>query len=95
MLVAVIDDQMTFTRYSTYQIRSGANRFTANTECRADILFLQNVQQPRSNIWLRTIIEAQEDFAPAEPNVLNLLPNGPLRSPLLRKFHSSLYARRG
>jgi hypothetical protein len=36
---------------------------------------------------MRTVIETQEDFAPAEPNVLNLLPNGPLRSTLLRKLH--------
>ena len=87
MLVAVIDDQMTFTRYSTYQIRGGANRFAANTECHADILSLQNIQQPRRNIRLRTVIEAQEDFARTESNVLNPLPNGPLRPQVLRKLH--------
>jgi len=89
MMVAVIDDQMTFARHSAYQIRGSANRFTANTECHVDIVFLQNVQQPSSNIRLWTVIEAQEDFAPAEPNVLNPLPNGPLRSPPLRKLHDS------
>src|SRR5260221_7589945 len=87
MMVAMICDQMTLTRHSTDQIRGGANRFTANTECRADILSSQDIQQQRRDTRLRTIIETQQNLAPTDSNVLDPLPNGPSRSQLLRKFH--------
>ena len=94
MPVAMIDDQMTLTRHPTYQFRHNANRFTADAEGRTNILSVQDIQQPRRDIWLRTIIETKQNLAPANSNVLDPLPNRPLRAQPLRKLHSPFYARR-
>src|SRR6266576_1140745 len=86
MSVAMIDDQMTLARHPTYQIWHNADRFTADTEGRTDILFLQDIQQPRRDIWLRTIIETKQNLAPANSDVLDPLPNRPLCAQPPRKF---------
>ena len=90
----MIDDQMTLARHPTYQIWHNADRFAADTEGRTDILFLQDIQQPRRDIRLRTIIETKQNLAPANSDVLDPLPNRPLRAQPLRKMHSPFYARR-
>lgn len=89
MPVAMIDDQMTLTRHPTYQFRYNANRFTADTEGRANVLFVQDIQQPRRDIGLRTIIETKQNLAPTDSDVSDPLPNRPLRPQPLRKLHSA------
>jgi hypothetical protein len=89
MSVAMIDDQMTLSRHSKYHFRHNANRFTADTEGRTNILSLQDIQQPRRDIWLRTIIEAKQNLAPTNSDVLDLLPNRPSRPQPPRKSHSA------